>query len=180
MKEIKTCISLGWFVALITFPGIIIHELAHKLLCDFTGVPVYKVCYFRLGNPPGYVVHGSINRYWQALFITTAPFTINTAIAFVLYALAFTVTGGIATYILVWLGISIAMHSFPSSEDADGLWRYSRKAVWRDPLALAGFPIVGLIKLSRVLRIIWFDLIYAVALLILVAYIFRGDSIFQI
>lgn len=168
---------LGWIIALITFPGIIMHELAHRLLCDLAGVPVYKVCYFRLGNPPGYVVHGSINSYWQALLISTAPLTLNTVIAFILFALALTVTHGVAGYVLYWLGISIAMHSFPSGEDADGLWRYSKKAVWRDPLALIGFPIVGLIKLSRVLRVIWFDLIYAVALLILAAWVFKGNSI---
>jgi hypothetical protein len=178
MKEINTGISLSWIIAIITFPGIIIHELAHKLLCDFAGVPVYKVRYFRLGNPPGYVIHGPVSGYWQALLINTAPFTINTLIALIMFALVIKVTEGAATYILCWLGISIAMHSFPSNEDADGLWNYSKKAVWRNPLALIGFPIVGLIKLARVLSIIWFDLIYAIALLVLVAFIFKGDSIF--
>jgi len=178
MKEINTGISLSWIIAIITFPGIIIHELAHKLLCDFADVPVYKVCYFRLGNPPGYVIHGPVNRYWQALLINTAPFTINTLIALVIFILVITVTKGPATYILCWLGISIAMHSFPSNEDADGLWRYSKKAVWRNPLALLGFPITGLIKLARILSIIWFDLIYAIAMLLLVNYILNGNYIF--
>jgi len=44
-----------WLIALVTFPGIILHEWAHKFFCDRTGVPVYKTCYFRLGNPAGYV-----------------------------------------------------------------------------------------------------------------------------
>jgi hypothetical protein len=68
---------------------------------------------------------------------------------------------------LYWLGVSIAMHSFPSSGDADNLWHYS-KAAWRhNPLAVLGLPIVILIKIANVLSIIWFDLFYAIALLLI-------------
>jgi hypothetical protein len=46
------------------------------------------------------------------------------------------------------------------------LWRYS-KAVWRhNPLAVLGFPAVILIKIAAVLSIIWFNLFYAIALLL--------------
>ena len=31
----------GFLVALVTFPGIICHEIAHKFFCDIAGVPVY-------------------------------------------------------------------------------------------------------------------------------------------
>jgi hypothetical protein len=43
-------------VSVLTFPGIIFHELGHQLFCKFTGVRVIKVRYFRFGNPAGYVL----------------------------------------------------------------------------------------------------------------------------
>ena len=169
-----------WLIALVTFPGIILHEWAHKFFCDRTGVPVYKTCYFRLGNPAGYVIHGPIDSYGKAFIITTAPFLVNTVIALILFFIAVIIHSVLITCLLCWLGISIAMHSFPSSEDADILWHYSKKAWWRNPLAIFGFPVVGLIKLAGKLSAIWFDLLYAVALLILVAFLAKGDTFWTV
>ena len=166
----------GWLIAIITFPGIILHEWAHKFFCDRTGVPVYKTCYFRLGNPAGYVIHGQVDNYGKAFLISTAPFLVNTIIAAIFFVIAVILPLGLISYILYWLGISIAMHSFPSSEDADNLWHYSKRALRRNPLALFGFPVVGLIKLAGILSAIWFDLLYAVALLILAALLAKGDT----
>jgi hypothetical protein len=166
-------------VAVLTFPGIIIHELAHKLCCDLSHVPVHKVCYFRLGNPSGYVIHEQTNSYGKALLIDTAPFLINTLIAVILYSIAVTIPQSPLTYILCWLGISIAMHSFPSSGDADNLWSQSKSSWKKNPLALLGFPIVGTIKLAALLSKVWFDLLYAIALLLLVAFLLRGESLFH-
>jgi len=166
-----------WLIALVTFPGIILHEWAHKFFCDRTKVPVYKTCYFRLGNPAGYVIHGPVDNYGKAFLIATAPFLVNTAVAVILFFIAVIIPLGLITYLLYWLGISIAMHSFPSSEDADNLWSYSKRALRRNPLALFGFPVVGLIKLAGILSAIWFDLLYAISLLILVAFLTKGDTL---
>jgi hypothetical protein len=168
----------GWLIALITFPGIILHEWAHKFFCDRTGVPVYKTCYFRLGNPAGYVIHAPIDNYGKAFLISTAPFLVNTIIAAIFFVIAVILPLGLTSYILYWLGISIAMHSFPSSQDADNLWSYSKTAWRRNPLVLFSFPVVGLIKLARMLSAIWFDLVYAIALLMLIAFLVKGSSLF--
>ena len=179
MKEINTSLHSGWPIAILTFPGIIVHELAHKFFCNRANVPVYKTCYFRLGNPAGYVIHGPVNSYVKAFLINIAPFIVNTCVAFLIFLVAVNASSlGITTYLLYWLGISIAMHSFPSSGDADNLWSYSKKAWRRNPLALLGFPVVGLIKLATILSAIWFDLLYAIALLLLVAFLLQGDSLF--
>ncbi|MBM3119497.1 MAG: hypothetical protein FJ006_08130 [Chloroflexi bacterium] len=170
--------QLGWLIAILTFPGIIIHEWAHKFFCDRANVPVYKTCYFRLGNPAGYVIHGPVNSYAKAFFIATAPFLTNTTIAVIVFFIAVIIPRGLIAYILYWLGISVAMHSSPSNQDADSLWQHSKRALKRNPLALFGFPIVGLIKLSSLLSRIWFDLLYAVALFLLVAFLVRGESFF--
>jgi len=178
MKEIKTSLHLGWFISIVTFPGVIVHEWAHKLFCNLAVVPVHKTCYFRLGNPAGYVIHSVPDSYWKAFLIDIAPFIINTTIAFVIFVVALNISPGITSYVLYWLGISIAMHSFPSSKDADNLWDCSKKAWKHNPVALLGFPAVGMIKLAALLSRIWFDLLYAIALLILAAFLFKGDSLF--
>jgi len=168
----------GWLIALATFPGIILHEWAHKFFCDRTGVPVYKTCYFRLGNPAGYVIHAPIDSYGKAFLIATAPFLVNTVIALILFFIAVIIPTGLTTGLLCWLGISIAMHAFPSSEDADNLWQYSKRVWWHNPLVLFGLPVIGLIKLASILSAIWFDLLYAVALLLLVLVIVKGGDLF--
>jgi hypothetical protein len=169
---------LGWLTAILTFPGIILHEWAHKFFCDRVNVPVYKTCYFRLGNPAGYVIHGPVNSYTKAFLIATAPFMVNTTIAVIVFLIAIIILPGLIAYILYWLGISVAMHSFPSSQDADSLWQHSKRALKRNPLAILGFPVVGLMKLSGILSRFWFDLLYGVALFILVAFLVRGGDLF--
>ena len=173
-KGATTSSRSGWLIAILTFPGIIVHEWAHKFFCNRAGVPVYKTCYFRLGNPAGYVIHGQVNSYGKAFLINIAPFIANTTIALIIFLVAVNISPGIAAYFLYWLGISIAMHSFPSSGDADNLWHCSKTAWRSNPLALLGFPAVGLIKLARLLSAIWFDLIYSIALLLLVAFLTKG------
>jgi len=153
-------------IAILTFPGVIIHEAGHRLFCSLAGVRVYKTCYFRLGNPAGYVIHGPVQSYGAGFLICVAPFIVNTAVALLIFSIAANVSSSAVAFPLYWLGISIGMHAFPSSGDADNLWRYS-KAAWRhNPLAVLGFPIVILIKIAAVLSIIWFDLFYAIALLL--------------
>jgi hypothetical protein len=43
---------------------------------------------------------------------------------------------------------------------------------------LFGFPVVGLIKLARLLSAIWFDLVYAIVLLLLIAFLVKGNGLF--
>jgi hypothetical protein len=168
----------GWLIALVTFPGIILHEWAHKFICNRTGVPVYKTCYFRLGNPSGYVLHEQVNNFGKTFLIATAPFLINTAIAIVSFLIAVIIPLGLATYILCWLGIAVAMHSFPSGQDAENLWTFSKQAWRRNPLVLLSFPVIGLIKLGCWLRSVWFDLLYAVLLLVIVILLIKGGILF--
>lgn len=157
----------GEVISVLTFPGVILHEYAHKKFCELLGVQVYEVCYFRFGNPAGYVKHEPVRGYTQAFLIDIAPFLLNTIVAFVIFLFAVHIFESYLQYFLYWLGISIAMNAFPSSEDANNLWEYSKRA-WRvTPLALIGFPVVVLIKIANILSVVWFDLFYAIGLLIL-------------
>jgi hypothetical protein len=111
----------GFVIALVTFPGVIVHEAAHRFFCDLAGVPVYKVCYFRIGNPSGYVIHGLTKSLRANFLITVGPLIVNTLLCAVISfplatSLPLNVTDVPGVFVLLgWLGISIGMHAFPSS-----------------------------------------------------------------
>ena len=159
----------GFIVSILTFPGIIVHEMAHQLFCRWQRVAVFDVCYFRFGNPTGYVVHEIAPSAFKNLFISIGPFFVNTIlgalIAFPATVLKFE-SGNAVDYFLIWLGISIAMHSFPSTGDAKSIWQAvrSREVPWLTRLIAA--PIVGVIYLGAIGSVVWLDLIYGAAVVV--------------
>jgi hypothetical protein len=158
----------GFLVALATFPGVIVHESAHFLFCKLRGVAVFDVCFLRVGNPAGYVVHERPQDFLSAFLISTGPFFINSLLCFIIcfpVFLPLRVFGveDPVSYILMWLGLSIGMHAFPSTQDASVLWTEARIAAqhW-NPLAIATLPLVGVIYLANIGSIFWLDYLYGV------------------
>ena len=116
----------GIAITLLTFPGVIVHELAHQLFCRWYKVPVFKVVYFQAKNPAGYVLHEVPQRKWQTIMISIGPFFINTIVAaLIAMPAALPVfrfnSGNIGDYLLIYLSISIGMHAFPSTGDAQSI-----------------------------------------------------------
>ena len=163
----------GCLISLVTFPGVIVHEAAHQLFCRIFRVAVFEVCYFRLGSPAGYVTHEPPRTAAQQLWIGIAPFFVNSVLG-VIIALPgiqslekefgepvpiFLISLG-----MIWLGISIAMHAFPSLGDAVSIW----KALWgcnsSIMVKLLGLPIVLLILLGALGSYVWLDVAYGIAL----------------
>jgi hypothetical protein len=158
----------GFIIALLTFPGVIVHEAAHQFMCRLTGTPVLKVCYFRVGNPSGYVLHAHPTSAWKHFLICVAPFLFNTVLALLITlptALAAIGKTGFQPQdiLLGWLGISIGMHAIPSSGDAKSLWEAMKKPGTPALLKAVGVPVTGIIMLASLLSFFWFDAIYAAA-----------------
>jgi hypothetical protein len=159
----------GPLIALITFPGVIVHELAHQWFCRLFGVAVLDVCYFRFGNPAGYVIHEHPTRDYQQILIGIGPFLVNSVLGVLIAlpgaipALQFS-SGTPVDYFLVWLGVSIAMHAFPSTGDAKSIWTsvWGRETSWLTRLVT--IPIVGLIYLGAFGSIFWLDALWGVGL----------------
>ena len=131
-------------------------------------MPVFDVCYFRVGNPAGYVIHENPRRASQQIWIGIGPFVVNTVVG-ALIALPGAIpvlkfdAGRPLDFILIWLGVSIAMHAFPSTGDAKSIWR---GVTSRDvPVVgkIVATPIVALIYLGAVGSIFWLDLLYGIA-----------------
>jgi hypothetical protein len=155
----------GIAVTIITFPGVIVHELAHQLFCRWFKVPVFKVVYFQAKNPAGYVLHEVPQRKWQTIMISTGPFFINTIVA-ALIAMPAALpifrfnSGNIGDYLLIYLSISIGMHAFPSRGDAQSIIDVMKDASTPHWLKIIGWPIIGLIYVGSLGSFFWLDLIY--------------------
>lgn len=158
----------GQLISVITFPGVIVHEIAHQLSCRWLKVPVFDVCYFRLENPAGYVIHEKPKQPWKTLLIGVGPFFINTIVGGLIAAIgAIPVikfhTGNVIDYLCIWLGVSIAMHAFPSIGDAQSIWETLKEKDTGLGLKIIGFPIVALIYVGAALSIAWLDVFYGIA-----------------
>jgi hypothetical protein len=159
----------GFLIAIATFPGVIVHEAAHMLFCRLRGVAVLDACFFRFGNPAGYVVHEAPRDFLTAFLISVGPFFVNTLLCLVICFPAYVPTQvfGLASplsYGLLWLGVSIGMHAFPSNQDGRELLRHARAAArGGNLLAILSFPLVGLIYAANLLSIFWLDYFYGLA-----------------
>lgn len=158
----------GWLISLLTFPGVIVHEISHRLFCDIAKIPVYRVCYFRIGNPAGYVIHGPAKGLKNSFLISVSPIIVNT---FLCAALTFSaiipifilkVENYSAVFIvLLWIGFSIGMHAFPSNEDIENFSQEVKKLKQSGVLFWMAKIFSTLIKTANSLSAIWFDAIYA-------------------
>jgi hypothetical protein len=155
----------GPVISAITFPGVVVHELAHQLFCRLYKVPVFKVVYFQFGNPAGYVLHEVPAKKWQSIMISIGPFFLNTIVGALIALPAALGTynldnSGFLEYLLMYLGISIAMHAFPSTGDANSIWQALKDKDTNLLVKVVGFPIVGLIYLGAIGSFFWLDLLY--------------------
>ena len=159
----------GQLISLATFPGIIVHEVAHQFFCRFLRVSVFEVCYFRLGNPAGYVIHEPPHKVAHHVLIGIGPFILNSLVgALIAFPSAINVikfeAGSGLDYLLIWLGVSIAMHSFPSTGDAKSIWEAVSSKSTPIMVRLVATPIVGFIYLGAAGSFFWLDLAYGVAI----------------
>lgn len=156
-------------VSLLTFPGVMVHEFAHAWACRKLGIRVVKVCYLRLGNPLGYVLHEQPAYAFQHIMVAVAPFFVSTVAALAVSLLAALLVTSpaaaefkdLAVLAGAWLSFSIALHAFPSSGDGDALWQ----DVTGSHVGLLGkfllVPAVGLIRLCQAGAAIWLDALFA-------------------
>jgi len=160
----------GFVIAWLTFPGVIVHEAAHMLFCKLRGVAVFDVCFFRWEEPVGYVLHEETDSFTSVFLVSVGPFILNSLLCVVICFPAylpmqvFNVHSPLLLF-LMWLGVSIGMHAFPSNQDASVLWSEAKKAARTlNPLAILSFPLVVVIYAGNLLSIVWADLIYGLAL----------------
>lgn len=170
-KTTKMFFIPGFLISAITFPGVIVHELAHQFFCRLYKVPVFKVVYFQLENPTGYVLHERTDSKWASIMISMGPFFVNTILGAVIALPAalpiFTFdNGNLMDYALIYLGVSIAMHAFPSTTDGNAVWNTLNENDTPWWLKVLGYPIVGIIYLGSLGSFFWLDVLYGIGVAI--------------
>lgn len=159
----------GFLISIATFPGVIVHEAAHFLFCRRFGLAILDVCWFRVGNPAGYVVHEEPRDFRAAFFVSLGPFFLNTFLCLLFCSAAFLPIHELGVrdplgYFFAWLGLSIGMHAFPSGQDLSNL-RELAPAARREGsvLAILSYPVVWLLTLANLGRFFWLDYLYGFA-----------------
>ena len=167
--------GLGLVISIVTFPGIVVHEFAHQIFCRLLRIPVFRVVYFRVGNPCGYVEHEASQDPLKVFLTSTGPFFINTLLGILILTpvavpvLKFREYADPLNLPLAWLGFSTLMHAFPSTGDAGNMVEQilKNKNVGILPRILSA-PVIGLIYLGAFGSIFWLDLVYAAAVAMLI------------
>jgi hypothetical protein len=167
---------------LFSAPGIIIHEFSHQLFCSLSGVKVFKVKYFQLKNPAGYVEHAQPRNFIQAFFISVGPFIFGTVLSFLFFWFVVhscqwfnpaSDGNALINLVALWFGTSIAINCFPSSGDARVLLLEANRHVLHhfNPFAIILYPFVFIIKIANYLKKFYFDYLYAIFILALAVYV---------
>lgn len=160
----------GQVIAIVSFPGIIVHEFAHMIFCRLRKVAILDACYFQVANPPGYVVHEKTQNFYSTFLISMGPFFVNTILCLLICLPAYMPISffGLSqpfSYFLIWLGVSIGMHAIPSNQDASNVMEQAKENAQKgNVLAILSFPLVGLIYLFNLLRFFWIDALYGAAI----------------
>lgn len=164
----------GFLISIITFPGVIVHELAHQVFCYLCGLRVYEVKYFQFKNPSGYVIHEATDRPGKVFLTSMGPFFVNTLLGLLIIlpasieVIAFKEYRNILSLVLAWVGFSVLMHAFPSTGDAkvmvDQILRNKKVGIL--PKILAA-PFIGLVYVGAIGSVFWLDAIYAAAVALL-------------
>lgn len=164
----------GFLISLVTFPGVIVHELAHQIFCYLCGMKVLEVKYFQMRNPSGYVVHESTDHPGKVFLTSMGPFFVNTILGLLIIlpasieVIAFKEYSNPLSLVLAWLGFSILMHAFPSTGDA----KVMLDRILRNPNVniipkILAAPFILLVYVGAIGSIFWLDAIYAAAVAML-------------
>ncbi len=175
----------GIVISALTFPGVIVHELAHQLFCRLMGIPVYEVKYFQLQNPNGYVIHEASEKPFTNVIISIGPFLLNTLLGILMllpvsieimeFGMWDSLTAGgfdwagilkaVPSLLAAWIGVSILMHAFPSTGDAEALIQsvLKNKKV-KLPAKILVAPVIGFIYIGALGSVVWLDFFYAMGI----------------
>lgn len=154
----------------LTFPGVVVHELTRRFFCRMARVAILDARYFGVGDPGSYVDYEPPRKASQLLAIETAPFFVNTILGALIATpgiiplLLFGIDGGsLLDYVLVWLGFSIAMHAFPTVEDAKLAKDVAKNRATPALTQILFAPLSWILYLGALGSLYWLDVVYGIA-----------------
>lgn len=156
-------------VSLVTFPGVVLHEFAHKITANLFGVRVIEVKYFvftfkLFGGEAGYVRHEIPKRYIEPLCISAAPLLFNSLATLVVGYIASAIDHNSYAYMFaIWLAVSFGAHSFPSNRDMNNVREHAQQTHFA--VGLFSRLLYYMIVVLNFASMFWLDFGYAFILL---------------
>lgn len=133
-------------LSFLTFPGVLVHQAAYQLFSRKTNQQIFIM---EIG-----------------IFIINTVVGAITALPGVLVVIKFG-AGTMFDYILIWLGVSIAAHSFPSLEEARKIWIMVRSKETPCLLKITATPIIVFMYFFAKGSVVWLDLFYGIGVVLL-------------
>lgn len=139
---------IGWLLRMFTFPGAIVHDLVHFLVCRTCGVPMTDRRVFRAARFDEEADQSRIDDYSSAAAVAVIPFAVMSGLCPMLCVPMARVISGVGgtglfqALVMAWVGVSIGAHAIPSGAIAKSLWSTSWSAIreW-NPLTLVTVPL---------------------------------------
>lgn len=149
-------------LAMLTFPGVILHELVHAIMCKIFGIQIQEICYLRYGKPAGYIIHSPCNGFLSQFCITIGPLVVNSLLGGYLgYKYIHLIPNGplFEKIFFVWLGVSFLVHSFPSVSDVKNFHKVLKKE--SELIQLVNMPVLLTLYVIAHSAFFWVELGYA-------------------
>ncbi|MFC1764143.1 hypothetical protein ACFL6U_18975 [Planctomycetota bacterium] len=174
MKRVeKTMFDLDHALYILTFPGLVMRRFIRSSFARLQVTESEELMY-----------HGNTNADMdreaspQAL-ISICLFFINTVFGIILGSLAwlYTMTDTllmIPCILLVWLSVTMAVHAFPSIDEAQRTWQLLQKKNTPWIAKLVGRPLAGIMLVGALGSLLQLDLIYGIAIGIGLPWLFLG------
>lgn len=156
--------KLYYFYALLTAPGVVVHELAHALFCLLGGVRIHKINLFRFQRVAGYVVHEEPKGFMSSWLISFGPLIVNSYLAMFFFAQVRPIYDW-WDLLFAYLGVVIALQAIPSTGDAESLLKLANRNFWKNPLIILFYPLVLFLYLLNFLKRFYFDWVYVIFLI---------------
>lgn len=156
----------------VTFPGTVVHEWAHKTMAEYCGAEVTDVTYFQFQRRKGQV-RFKPETFTQKVGISTAPLLVNTVVAIGIAGLGTALgkrLGPLGLVVAYWLAFSVGTGALPSHTDIDNIWEPILSGWRQRPSWLLAVPLVIVLRCVRILKAAYFEAIYG-ALLVTVGII---------
>ncbi len=161
---------------ILTFPGIIVHEISHILFCNLTGTKIhdYKLFQIDVGllfTRWGYVSHEQPDNAFEQLGISFGPLIFNSLLAMfiTIFAILFSYLNPWAGWFFIWLGFSIGAHAFPSFGDGNVLLKTTIDGIKEGKLlSVVYLPFSLFTYIASLASVFWLDAVYAGLLLFLI------------
>ncbi len=155
--------------ALITFPGVMLYNLIYKLFCHISLIEIKNVEFFAHNYPSGYVEHENPKNIIQSLIIFILPFIFLSFVSILIFSVTYIFKLNIILkIILIWLGMSIAVQSFPDSNVISEIKKNAIKLSEKNFLGYLLYPFYAIFTLFHLLSILGFYILYAVFIYFLV------------